>query len=70
MGPRASMQGCGKSCAATGIDPQSVHPAASRYSKLATPAEYVYAVLLREVETFLLVNDESTYQARYIEGDW
>ena len=62
MGPRACLKGRGKSALPPEFDLRTVHPVASHYSELALPAQYVYAVLLCEVEVFVLVNDGSTYQ--------
>ena len=38
MGPRAGLDGCGKSRPPPGFDPQTVQPVASRYTDYIIPA--------------------------------
>jgi len=45
VGPRAGMDGCGKSRPQPGFEPQTVQPVASRYTDWAIPAllkPYIY----------------------------
>jgi hypothetical protein len=38
VGPRAGLDGCGKSCPTSGLYPRTVQPVASRYTDWAIPA--------------------------------
>jgi hypothetical protein len=40
VGPRAGLDGCGKSRPPSGIDPRTFEPVSSRYTDYAIPAPY------------------------------
>ena len=47
VGPRAGLDGCGKSCPPPGFDPQTVQPVASRHTDCAIPAPTSLKILAR-----------------------
>jgi len=50
MGPRASLDGCGKSPPPPGFDPRTLQPVASRYTDRAIPTHFpIYVQLLKAV---------------------
>jgi len=57
VGPRAGLDGCGKSRPPPGFDPQTVQPVASRYSDWAIPALQKQSTFpkLRNIPTALSV---------------
>ena len=54
MGPRAGLDGCGKSRPQPGIDPRTVQPVASRYidSAIAALESPVYVIMYRIINMF------------------
>jgi hypothetical protein len=46
LGPRAGLDGCGKSRSFTGLDPRTVQPVASRYTDYAAPSHKLHKELI------------------------
>jgi hypothetical protein len=44
VGPRAGLDGCGKSCPPPGFNPRTVQPVASRYTDSAVPAHDIHPI--------------------------
>jgi len=55
VGPRAGLDGCGKSCRPQGFDPQTVQPVASRYNDWAIVALLKASTYWKEVYSIFIV---------------
>ena len=54
VGPRAGLEGCGKSRPPPGFDPRTVHDVASRYTDWAIPAHTKYLLYAYFMERILI----------------